>query len=212
MSTIDTSTGARVLRPKPSVPRTVALSGLALITPVFAVLYLLTVPGGTWPAVLAVHVLLSLGCAAVSLGLHRARLSVSTTGVELRDPLGRRRWIDRDAIRQLLLVHTYRGQTLDTQHQLFVVTWDERAALRLSGWMWSRDSMRQLARELDVPITAVDEAMTPGELRRTHPHLLHWLERRWIARVIAIAAVVVLGLLAAAALLSALGLPGCVHL
>jgi len=212
MSTIDTSTDVRVFRPIPSVPRAVALSGLALVTPVFAVLYLLTVPEGTWPATLAAHVLVSLGCAAASLGLHRARVWVGPRGIAMRSPLFRRREIDRERIRQLLLVHTYRGQTLDTQPLLFVVTDDDRGAMRLSGSLWSRESMRRMAQELDVPITAVEEAMTPGELRRTHPHLLPWLERRRVARVAAIASGIALGLWAAAALLSALGLPGAVHL
>jgi hypothetical protein len=212
MSTIDTCADARVLRPIPSVARAFALSGVALITPLFAVLYFLSVPEGTWRAVLAEHVLVTLACAVAAFALGRSRVWITARGIVMRGPLGLRRSLDREQIRQLILVQTYRGQTLDTQPQLFVVTEDGGAAMRLRGWMWSRDSMRHLSQELDVPLTTVHEAMTHSELRRLHPHLLSWLERRRGARVTAIAAGVALGVCVAVALLAALGLPGSVDL
>ncbi len=50
MTAVDTCPDARVLQPIASVPRTVALTSVALVTPLFAVLYFLTVPNGTWPS------------------------------------------------------------------------------------------------------------------------------------------------------------------
>jgi hypothetical protein len=212
MSAIDTRTDARVLHPIPSVPRTVALTGVALITPLFAVLYFLGVPEGTWPVVLAEHALATLAWSAATYGLCRSRVRLTEHGMVMHGPFRRPLILGSEQIRELVLLQTYRGQTLDTQPQLFVVTTDGTAAMRLRGSLWSRESMRRIAQELDVPLTTIHEAMTHGELRRLHPHLLPWLERRRVARTVAIAVGVALGVGAAAALLAALGLPGAVDL
>ncbi|MFD3443031.1 hypothetical protein ACFDTO_00320 [Microbacteriaceae bacterium 4G12] len=212
MTAVDTCTDARVLQPISSVPRTVALTSVALVTPLFAVLYFLTVPGGTWPTLLLEHALVTLACTIATIRLCRARVWVAGRGIVMRSPLGLRRKLDRDDIGQLLLVQTYRGQTLDTQPHLFVVTADGRTGMRLRGSMWSRESMRRLAQELDIPLTSIHEAMTRGELRRSHPHLLPWLERRRVSLAIATVGAAALGALAAAALLGAHGLPGAVPL
>ena len=212
MTAVDTCPDARVLQPISSVPRTVALTSVALVTPLFAVLYFLTVPNGTWPVVLAEHVIVMLACAFATIRLRRARVWVAGRGIAMRNALGLRRTLDREQIGQLLLVQTYRGQTLDTQPQLFVVTGEGRTAMRLRGSLWSRESMRRLAQELDIPLTKIHEAMTHGELRRTHPHLLPWLERRRVALALTMVAVAAVGGWAAAALLAAHGLPGAVAL
>lgn len=212
MSTIDTCRDAHVLRPVRGVVRTAILSSVALITPIFAALYLLTVPQGTWGTVLAVHVLLTLGCTVVTRGLCRSRIWFEPRALVLRGPLGGRHSVARDRIQQLLLVQLYRGHTLDTEPQLFVVTDDGRTGLRLRGWLWSRDSMRRLAQELDMAITLVPEPMTLKELRGLHPRLLPILERRGALRVAAVAVAVGLVALVAAAILGAVGLPGAVRL
>jgi len=212
LSGIGMPANARVLRPNGSVTRTAALTCVAVVTPLFGALYVLTVPEGTWLRVLVVHLLVTLGCAAATVGLCRSRVWVAAPGVVMRSPLGIRRSLERDRIRELLLVRTYRGGTLETHSQLFVVTHSGRTAMRMRGWMWSRESMRRIAQELDLPLTAVHEAMTPGELRRTHPDLLPPLERRRIVLAAAVGVAAALAALIAAALLGAVGLPGPVTL
>jgi hypothetical protein len=212
MSTIDTGANTRVLQSRRSVVRSAILTSVALITPLFAVLYFLTIPEDTWPRVLAAHALLTLACAVVIVELCHSRVWVSSSNLVVRGPLGRKRSIAREQIRQLLVVQTYRGHTLDTEPQLFVVTEARRTALRLRGWLWSQETMRDLAQELDMPLTKDPEPMTLAELRRRHPQLLPLLERQRVARIAAVVLAVGLAALVSAMLLDAIGLPGSVSL
>jgi hypothetical protein len=203
---------ARVLASRRSVVRSAILSCVALITPLFAVLYFLTVPEGTWPRVLAAHALLALACTVVTVELCHSRIWASSSGLVLRGPLGRRQRLPREHIRELLLVHTYRGHTLDTEPQLFVVADACQTAIRLRGWLWSHETMRAIGQELDMPITTLTEPLTLGELRKQHPRLLPLLERQRAARVAVVAVTVAVVAVASVLLLGAVGLPGAVSL
>lgn len=181
MTTQETADVARALRPHGSVARQGVVTVLTFLTPLFGVLYFLTIPNGAWMPVLAGHAIVTVAVIAASIAYFSARIWVTPGGMAQRDFLGRIRMTCRGQIEQILLVHVYQGLTLNTQPQLFVIDRDGRRALRMRGPLWSQEHMRQLAGDLDLPLTTMAEASTAGELRQSHPQLLHWVERRPVA-------------------------------
>lgn len=150
---------------------------LALTTPVFAVLYWLTIPGGDWPFVLAAHVLVVLATIIGVYGFFSATITLGADGVRERGFFGRTRLVRPVDVAAILLVRLYDGSTLDTLPQLFVTGHDGRVLLRMRGQFWSAEDMERVAEELDRPVTRPEEFMTMTQLRRTSPELLYWFER-----------------------------------
>jgi hypothetical protein len=150
---------------------------LALTTPVFAVLYWLTIPDGHWTGVLAAHVLVVL---ATIVGVYRffsATITLRADGVRERGFFGRTRHVRPVDVQAILLVRLYDGSTLDTLPQLFVTGHDDKLLLRMRGQFWSLEDMDRVAEELDRPVTRAEDFMTMTQLRRSSPELLYWFER-----------------------------------
>lgn len=165
------------LRPQPHLLRQGIIACLALTTPVFAVLYWMSVPNGQWPAVLAVHFAIALLTVWFALGYRGASVRVSARGIRERGFFGRTHTTPFDAIGSILLLELYRDSALDTQPQLFVCDRDGRLLLRMRGLFWSRTDMDTVIDTLDVPIEVADGTFTTADLRRTRPELLYWFER-----------------------------------
>ncbi len=151
---------------------------MALLVPVFAVLYWLTIPSGTWPIV-AVVKFLSVAVVAVFVVIYqRAGITVSRTSVQESGYLGLRRQIAADEIAKLLLLPIYRGLTLETETHLFAIGHDGRTLLRMRARYWSNEDIQRVADTLDVPATIISEPQTINQFRSEHPSLLFWFERR----------------------------------
>ena len=150
---------------------------LALTTPVFAVLYWLSIPTGGWPLVLIAHVLV-VGAAVLSVfSFLSVTISVGADGVRERGFFGRVVQVRHAEVGSVILVQLYESSTLDTLPQLFVTGLDGRLLIRMRGQFWSLESMERVAEELDIPVTRPAESMTLAQLRRTSPELLYWFER-----------------------------------
>ncbi|WP_426623106.1 hypothetical protein ACPPVW_10680 [Leifsonia sp. McL0607] len=150
---------------------------LALTTPVFAVLYWLTIPDGDWTFVLGAHVLVVL---ATIVGVYRffsATVTLRADGVRERGFFGRTRLVRPLDVRSILMLRLYDGSTLDTLPQLFVADHDGQVLLRMRGQFWSAEDMERVAEELDRPVTRPEDFMTMAQLRRISPELLYWFER-----------------------------------
>jgi hypothetical protein len=150
---------------------------LALTTPVFAVLYWLTIPDGDWTIVLGAHALVVL---ATIVGVYRffsATITLCADGVRERGFFGGTRLIRPADVGSILLARLYDGSTLDTLPQLFVTGHDGLVLLRMRGQFWSAEDMERVAEELDRPVTRAEDFMTMTQLRRTSPELLYWFER-----------------------------------
>ncbi len=150
---------------------------LALTTPVFAVLYWLSIPTGGWPLVLIAHLLV---VAATVLGVYSflsVTITVGTDGVRERGFFGRVVTVRPAEVGSVLLVQLYESSTLDTLPQLFITGLDGRLLIRMRGQFWSLEDMERVAEELDIPVTRPQDSMTLAQLRRTSPELLYWFER-----------------------------------
>lgn len=166
-----------VLRPHAHLFTRGILAVFALTTPVFAVLYWLTIPDGVWPLVLVIHVLVVAATILAVLAFFGTTIEITPDAVRERGFFGRVTEIRAGMVRDVVLLDLYEGSTLDTQPQLFVTGVDGRLLLRLRGQFWAREDMERVAEELDVPVTIRSDSITLTELRRDSPELLYWFER-----------------------------------
>ena len=153
---------------------------LALFSPIFAVLYWLTVPEGTWLPVavaqLGVTVVFGLGV----VGFHRTGIWVDHSGITERGFFGRVDSYPAAEVGSILLLELYLGDALDTNAHLFVVGVDGRRLVRMRGQYYSHAAMDTVIEQLGAPVVRVSEPMTLRELNRARPELLYWFERRLV--------------------------------
>ncbi|WP_431279596.1 hypothetical protein [Leifsonia poae] len=166
-----------VLRPHAHLFKRGLIAIFALTTPVFAVLYWLTIPDGVWPLVLAIHILVVVVVTLAVLSYFSTTIQFVHDGVRERGFFGRTIEVRHSMVGAIVLIDLYEGSTLDTQPQLFVTGTDGRVLIRMRGQFWALADMERVAEELDVPITKRAESVTLTELRRTSPELLYWFER-----------------------------------
>lgn len=166
-----------VIRPVRQLFRQGITAVIALTTPVFAVLYWMSLPSERWPIVLAVHLAVVTLTGALILGYLGASIQVSPNGIRERGFFGRVRTWPLSQIGSILVLEVYRDSALDTQPQLFVCDSDGRLLVRMRGMFWSRADMDAVIEQLDVPIEISDATFTTADLRRTRPELLYWFER-----------------------------------
>ncbi|KRC52070.1 hypothetical protein ASE16_03155 [Leifsonia sp. Root227] len=166
-----------VLRPHAHLFARGIIAILALTTPVFAVLYWLTIPDGVWPLVLGVHIVVIAGTTLAVLAFFSTTIQLSRDVVRERGFFGRTVDVLPGSVGQVILVNLYEGSTLDTQPQLFITGTDGRLLIRMRGQFWALEDMERVAEELDVPVTRRADSMTLSELRRASPGLLYWFER-----------------------------------
>lgn len=153
------------------------LTYFSLTTPLFAVLYWLTVPSGGWRSVLAVHVGLTLVFGAVAASVLRIRVSCDGTVVTERGLLGRPRRVPVSDVARVLLLDLYQPGALDTHRQLFLLARDGRVLLRLRGQLWAQTDLDALAASIGTPVERLPQPLSRAELKRLHPGLLRWFER-----------------------------------
>jgi hypothetical protein len=166
-----------VLRPHAHLFTRGIIAVLALTTPVFAVLYWLTIPTGGWPFVLAVHILVVLATTLAVLAFFSTTIELTANGIKERGFFGRTVLVRPGMVTTAAIVNLYEGSTLDTQPQFFVTGTDGRVLIRMRGQFWALADMERVAEELDVPVTRPEDSMTLAELRRSSPELLYWFER-----------------------------------
>ena len=166
-----------VLRPHAHLFTRGIVAVLALTTPVFAVLYWLTIPDGVWPLVLAIHIIVIAATLLAVLAFFGTTIQLLPDGVRERGFFGRVTDIRPATVGSVVLLDLYESSTLDTLPQLFVTDVHGRLVLRLRGQFWAREDMERVVEELDVPVTTRSESVTLTELRRESPELLYWFER-----------------------------------
>jgi hypothetical protein len=166
------------VRPHPRLFKQWTTTILALFTPIFAVLYWLTIPlGGSLPVLvtqLVLTALFGLGVAAYCL----VTIWVSPDGITKRDYLGRMHTFPAAGIGSVIRLDLYRSSSLDLQPQLFVIDDQDSLITRMHGICWAASSMDAVMDRLGAPIVRIPEPMTLLECNREYPRLVHWFERR----------------------------------
>ncbi|PJJ55639.1 hypothetical protein [Compostimonas suwonensis] len=175
-------TSARVLRPLGHLFRQGVIAALALLVPLFAVLFWLTIPSGRWVPVLVVLVVVIIVGLFAAISYFTSTFSIDENGVTERGFFGRKVHVSKSEVASIVEADVYHGNTLDTLPHLFICDDEGRALLRMRGQFWSRENMDTLREEFDVPVHFIGEPLTVGELSRTHPNLVYWFERRPVFR------------------------------
>lgn len=150
---------------------------IAFMTPVFVVLYVLTLPSGPWRAVLVTHILATIVVTFGAAAYFRVAIDVDRDGVSEVGFFGRRTTFRTADIARVLCADLFDGSASRTIPQLFVVGRDGSQLLRMRGQFWSRDDMDTVISTLGVPREVLDESMSAGELRKDYPSMLYWFER-----------------------------------
>jgi len=177
------SDGLRVitLRPRRALGRSVGVPLVALAVPLFAASVWLFDPRGTWPVVALTAVIAAALTAIAWLAYQQAQASISSYGIVERGFFGGTSTVAARDIAGVLRVQVYRGNSLETSHELFVVGRTGRGIFRMRGRFWSTATMDRVARILGTDETVRSEPVTLAELRKTDPKLLYWFERRSLA-------------------------------
>lgn len=184
-----TSAGERglrvlILRPRPTLARSIGLPVLALAVPLFGtVAWVLRPFEPETRAVAAAALLVFLGLAALTwYRYRRTQIQVSREGLVERGFFGRVQRVPREDVAGVLRLETYRGDTLETVPQLFVVDRDGRCLVRMRGTFWDDRAMDAVASVLEVGEVERNEPVTLSELRASDPHLLYWFEGHGLPR------------------------------
>lgn len=170
------------LRPRGHLLGHSAIAMLALFSPIFAVLYWLTVPDGTWLPVAVAQAGVTLVFCLGVIAFYRTGIWVDHSGITERGFFGRVDAWPAAEVGSILLLDLYLGDALDTNAHLFVVGVDGRRLVRMRGQYYSHAAMDTVIEQLGAPVVRVTEPMTLRELNRARPELLYWFERRLVDR------------------------------
>lgn len=171
-----------ILRPRRTLGRSIGLPFIALVLPLLAAELWLLDPEGAWPLVAWTAAIIAALVVAAWIAYQRTQVSISAYGIVERGFFG---GVYTTAVRDVagvLRVRVYRGNSLDTSQELFVVNRAGRGVFRMRGRFWTTSDMDQVAGILGVEETVRPDPVTLAELRQTDPQLLYWFERRSLAR------------------------------
>lgn len=178
--------GLRVhtLRPRRTLARTIGLPVLALSLPLLVTLAWVLRPLGPAAVAGALAATIALGALAFAAWVRyqRTEATVSPHGIVERGFFGRMHSVARRDIAGVLRLDTYRGDTLETAKQLFVVDHDGRCVFRMRGTFWDDESMDLVPEILGIEAVVRTEPVTLSELRATDPKLLYWFEGHGLRR------------------------------
>lgn len=173
------------LRPQSSLFRQGLVASLVFMTPVFVVLYELTVPNGPWRLVLAVQVIAMGAVTLASIRFFATGIWVDSMGLRERGFFGRTTFVPIAEIGSLISAETFSGTEAEASPQLFLCDHEGRQLVRMRGQFWSRENMNVVIATLDVPHTTLEDAVSRRELQTSHPGLLYWFERRPVLAALA---------------------------
>lgn len=148
-----------------------------LILPVFVSVFWFSIPRGTWLRVLVALVAVSLIYVVASRLLARASIRVTADCVSENGLLSGQVRVPAKRIVSLVILETYRGDSLDTDLQLFAFDPAGDRLFRMRSPYWSRESIEIMATAFDVPTRRLESPITRLELRRRYRDSLYWFER-----------------------------------
>ncbi|GGF12444.1 hypothetical protein GCM10011399_02970 [Subtercola lobariae] len=149
----------------------------ALTLPVFAAMLWFAIPRGTWIRVLiAMAMIAAIYGGAVYL-LSRVRIDIEPDGLIENGFFAHDRRIAAKRIASAVFIPVYRGQSLETTPQLFLLDASGELLVRMRGQYWSTADINAVASAFGAPVRTVDEPLTRAQLRVDYVDHLYWFER-----------------------------------
>jgi hypothetical protein len=163
---------------------------VAFMTPVFVVLYTLTIANGSWRAVLVTQVIATVAVVYAAVSYFRSAIWVDRTGITEVGFFGRRVRVEAQDIGSVFVAEVFEASGTRTLPQLFVRDKQGRQLIRMRGQFWSRESMDRVLAMLEVPSVEEEYGVSTRELRDEYPGLLYWFERRPVIAALAFTVVI----------------------
>ena len=172
--------GLRVetLRPRHTLGWSIGLPIAALAIPLLAAELWVLGARDAWTIVAWTTAIAAVLVLTAWIAYRRTQVSVSRYGIVERGFFGGRSIVPVRDIAGVLRAQLYRSNSLDTTHELFVVSNTGRGAVRMRGRFWDEAAMNRVAGLLEVEETVRADPVTLAELRTSDPELLYWFERR----------------------------------
>ncbi|SDO22472.1 hypothetical protein [Geodermatophilus sp. DSM 45219] len=170
--------GRQEFRPSLGTCRRALRSPGRLIGPLLALAALVVSAAGGGPGLV-----LALLAAVLLVALQRAawlavgRVRVSDSAVQRRGLTGRTRSVPRGDIASALLMPGFHERGDPPTGLLLLLDDRRRPLLRLSGEPWGLDWLREIAHASAVPVTVLDDDLTPGELAWRRVYEMPWWDR-----------------------------------
>src|SRR4051812_30205553 len=103
------------------------------MTPVFVVLYVLTIPAGPWRAVLATQILATIVVVGASASYFRLGIWVDRTSITEMGFFGRRKRVEAAEIGSVFVADVFEASGTKSLPQLFVRDKEGRQVIRMRG-------------------------------------------------------------------------------
>lgn len=201
------ATALVTVRPRRSLILTGFISIAVAMVPVFGVLYWFSIEHRSWPAVLVVHVLVTLLAVVIAIRqcmVHSAVTETELIGNGIFTPMVR---VPLSKIASVDLVDTYVGQTPEPVTQLLVRDAEGRRLFRMRGNFYADGALERIAAALPLPAEVTSEPISIAEFFRTYPGSAYWFEHRPVLRFVVFVAALAAALLIAAWVMTILGMP-----
>lgn len=172
----------QILRPRRKLVARSIAAALALLVPLFVVLYWLTVPRGTWLPVAGVQLVVTVLGVLGIIGARGMHVKISALHLDRRNLFGHVTTWSRADIASVVLVDVYQSATVDTLTHLYLLDVNGDVLLHLGGQVWPRSGLERLVDTLGVTVLRPSDPVTVTDLRRLRPRLrprfLHRYPRR----------------------------------
>ncbi|WP_165067769.1 hypothetical protein [Marisediminicola senii] len=195
------------IAPKRALLWNALLSLVFVSVPLFVALYMLSVPEGTWPAVLVVHVVSHVTAIAVLLGFWGTRIEVRDDRIVARTALLPTRTVMTADVASIVQVETYRLTETDTATILLLRDARGTLLMNMRGHVWETADMRTVSDAVDLPLEIVPEPITTKEFRELYPGSSFWFEHRPALAIVSVAAIAVVSVTALLQLIRLAGIP-----
>jgi hypothetical protein len=192
MSTFPPSDLHRI-RPDNKIVGRAATAAAAFIVPISVVMYVLTVPNGPWPFVLATELVVLVGLALAAWGVWRSGFWVGRSGIAERGFFGRTQYVPVSDIAAVILVETFDSDGVGLIPQLFLCDARGKQLVRMRGQFWSRHAMEFVINTLKITPRELAEPVTSAELLEEYPGLLYWFERHPTLLAVLFTTIVIVG-------------------
>jgi hypothetical protein len=158
---------ALMVRPKRDLWVSAWVAFTMLTLPIFAALYLITVPTGRWLPFASAHVILVLLFLLTAWRLKGAGILLAPDGIREREYLSRMVFTPVASIASVVVVKLRDSNSDAVSQQMFMVDAGGNTRLRMRGPMWHAADLWRVIDYYAIPVRIVDTPMTWSELRRS---------------------------------------------
>lgn len=177
-----------LVHPKAKLNVLGVLTFLITIVPLFAVLYWYTAALDVWRLLLAIQLLIFVGCAGAFFRQRRVFTAVSDDDLSGNGIFSVTSTVPLDEIDRIVLVEVYRNHPNETTTQFLAVGEHQQCRFRMRGQFWNEADLLAVAAATGKPVHREKSALTEEEFFADYPGSAYWFEKRKRTSVAIIAA------------------------